>query len=345
MRRERTAKSHRLGATVNATVKRRQFLVSTLAVGLLASGAMTGCATSRAQGAAGGRLSVVAAESFWGSLASQLGGDKVDVVSLIDNPATDPHDYEPTAADARAVATASLVIVNGVGYDAWASKLVAANPTSGRQVITVGKLVGAPSDANPHRWYNPTDVKQVVAAITASLTKADPADAGYFASTRQTFQTTGLADYNALIADIKAKYAGTPVGASESIFAMLAPALGLDLVTPPRFLRAISEGSEPTASDKTTIDRQIQQHRITVYVYNSQNATPDVQAQVDEAKAAGIPVTTITETLQPTGATFQSWQVAQLKALENALAKAKTATAASAAPAAAAAVVTSERAA
>jgi len=309
------------------TMQRRLFAVfAAVATTLTATGLLTGCATSRAHVTAGNRLNVVAAESFWGSIASQLGGAKVDVTSLIDNPATDPHDYEPTAADARAVATASLVIVNGVGYDAWASKLVAANPTSGRRVITVGKLIGAPADANPHRWYNPADVHQVVAAITASLTKADPGDASYFASMQQQFETTGLAKYNALIADIKAKYAGTPVGASESIFAMIAPTLGLDLLTPPGFLRAISEGSEPTASDKMTIDDQIKQHRIKVYVYNSQNATPDVQAQVDDAKAAGIPVTTITETLQPAGATFQDWQVAQLQSLESALAKAKSAT-------------------
>lgn len=312
MRRARTAKSHRL-------------VVATVVIGLAGSVAVTGCATTRAHGAAGPRLYVVAAESFWGSIASQLGGDKVDVTSLIDNPATDPHDYEPTAADARAVATASLVIVNGVGYDGWASKLVAANPRSGRRLINVGKAVGVADDANPHRWYDPTDVHLVVAAIAADLTKADPGDAAYFASAKHRFETTALATYDALIAEIKAKYAGTPVGASESIVAMLAPSLGLRLLTPPRFLRAISEGSEPTASDKTMIDDQIERHRIAVYVYNSQNATPDVRAQVDEATAAGIPVTTITETLEPTGAAFQDWQVAQLRSLETALAKAKSA--------------------
>jgi zinc/manganese transport system substrate-binding protein len=124
------------------------------------------------------------------------------------------------------------------------------------------------------------------------------------------------------IAAIKAGYAGTPVGASESIFAMFSPATGLDLRTPASFLKAISEGTDPTAADKATIDAQIKGKKIKVYVYNSQNATPDIQAQVKQATAQGIPVTTITETLTPAGASFQQWQVTQLNALQKALARA-----------------------
>ena len=302
--------------------RRRTLAASAALVSLLT---LSGCATTRSQPRADTTLDVVAAENFWGSIASQLGGDKVAVHSIIDNPATDPHDYEPTAADARAVADAQLVIVNGVGYDGWATKLLAANPAADRRVVTVGTVVGANSGDNPHRWYNPDDVRQVIDAISADLTAADPLDADYFAAQKQAYQTTGLASYNALIAEIKAKYAGTPVGASESIFAMMAPALGLNLLTPPTFLRAISEGTDPTASDKSTIDAQIKNHEIKVYVYNSQNATPDVQAQVDEAKAAGIPVTQITETLVPATASFQQWQSDQLQALEKALAQAEKA--------------------
>ncbi|HTC69010.1 MAG TPA: zinc ABC transporter substrate-binding protein, partial [Acidothermaceae bacterium] len=169
-------------------------------------------------------------------------------------------------------------------------------------------------------WYNPTDVHTVIAAIVAAYQAADPADSAYFSTQESTYESTGLAEYNDLISQIKKAYAGTPVGASESIFAMMAPALGLNLVTPATFLRAISEGTDPTSADKQTIDNQIKTHAIKVYVYNSQNATPDVQEQVDAAKAAGIPVTTITETLSPATATFQSWQVSELKSLQTALA-------------------------
>ncbi len=267
-------------------------------------------------------LRVVAAENFWGSIASQLGGNRVEVTSVITNPATDPHEYEPTAADARTLAEAQLVIVNGIGYDPWAPQLLAANPVTGRVVLTVGDVVGIKPGGNPHRWYSPSNVQQVISAIVADYKRLDPGDAAYFDRQKASFETKGLGAYKAEIATIKRKYAGVPVGASESIFAPLAQALGLDLLTPYSFLKAISEGTEPTAGDKTTIDAQIADRKIEVWVYNSQNSTPDVQRFTDEAHSKGIPVTTITETLAPATATFQAWQLAQLKALAAALHKA-----------------------
>ena len=292
-----------------------------MGVGGLAAASLAGCSSSK-PAAGSGQLSVVAAENFWGSIAGQLGGDRVAVKSVITNPDTDPHDYEPTPADGRAVATAGYVVYNGVGYDPGAPKLLGADPQPGRTVLAVGDLVGVRPGGNPHRWYSPDDVARVVDRITADYKRLDAADAAYFDRRRATFTTTGLGEYHSLISDIRARYAGTPVGASESVFAPLARALGLNLVTPATFLDAISEGSEPTAADKATIDAQIRTHQIGVYVFNSQNATPDVQAQVDEARRAGIAVATITETLAPATATFQDWQVAQLKALEAALARA-----------------------
>jgi zinc/manganese transport system substrate-binding protein len=298
---------------------RRLTLVPLAAVLLAAAG----CSTAAGDTGTGGRtVRVVAAENFWGSLAAQLGGGHATVRSIIDNPDADPHDYEPTVADGRDIAGAQLVLVNGVGYDGWAGKLVAANPADGRAVLSVGDLVGVRPGGNPHRWYSPPDVRAVIDRVTADYKRLDPADAGYFDRRRETVLDTDLKDYFATIARIRATYAGTPVGASESIFAPLAVATGLDLVTPASFLTAISEGGDPTAGDKTTIDRQIAGRQLRVYVYNSQNATPDVQQQVRAARAADIPVTTITETLTPAGASFQDWQVRQLRALEQALATA-----------------------
>src|SRR5262249_35449605 len=151
----------------------------------------------------------------------------------------------------------------------------------------------------------------------------DPADKAYFKHQQARFNSVDLRQYHALIAAVRARYAGTPVGASESIFAMLAPALGLRLLTPYSFLKAISEGTEVSAADKLTIDRQISQHLIKIYVYNSQNVTPDVQAQLAEVRAEHIPVATITETLAPATASFQAWQARQLQGIKAALAEAK----------------------
>jgi zinc/manganese transport system substrate-binding protein len=283
--------------------------------------AAAGCATTPAHPAVADPrvVPVVAAENTWGSLAAQLGGTHAQVTSIIDNPNADPHDYEATAGDGIAIARARLTIVNGVGYDTWASRLVATNGSAGRIDLDVGDLVGAKPGDNPHRWYNPADVRAVVDRITEAYQRLDPADAGYFAQRRTDVLGTALRDYFALIDGIRVGYAGTPVGASESIFAMLAPALGLDLITPSRLLTAVSEGNDPTVADKATADAQITQRRIAVYIYNSQNATPDVRGQVDAARAHGIPVVAITETLVPAGASFQDWQVAQLTALRQAL--------------------------
>jgi zinc/manganese transport system substrate-binding protein len=293
-------------------------LAATIAVGAgigLANG------TGSANGAGDrSRLQVVAAENFWGSIAAQLGGDRVNVDSIISNPATDPHDYEPTAIDARALAGAQFAIVNGIGYDPWAQKLIDANPVKGRIVLTVGNVVGVKAGGNPHRWYSPPNVHSVIDEIVHDYSKLDPQDAAYFKQQRRRFEQQGLARYSRLIATIRARYRGVKVGASESIVAPLAQALGLNLVTPPSFLKAISEGTEPTAADKTTIDRQIARKTIKVWVFNSQNSTPDVQRLTDAARKKGIPVTTITETMTPATESFQAWQSRQLAALRAALA-------------------------
>jgi len=292
---------------------------TTIALAALALG-LAACATSPAATTPSGRIRVVAAENVWGSLAAQLGGDRAKVTNIINNPATDPHDYEPSAPDAIKLAGAQLAIVNGVGYDSWASKVLSADDNPAQTVLNVGHLVGVAEGGNPHRWYSPTDVHTVIDRITADYSRIDPAHVAYFAERHEIVVNTALKKYYDLVDEIRSRYAGTAVGASESIFVPMAAAIGLDLITPPDLLNAVSEGGEPTAADKAAADAQITGHRIRVYVYNSQNATPDVQRQVDAARASGIPVTTITETLSPAGSSFQQWQVAQLVALRQALA-------------------------
>jgi zinc/manganese transport system substrate-binding protein len=299
-------------------------LVFTLALAATA----TGCATT-APAQTGGtpsgsnmKINVVAAEDFWGSIAAQLGGDHATVTSIVNNPQTDPHGYEPTPTDGRAIATAQYAILNGIGYDPWAPKLLDANPNPQRTALTVGDTLHLKDGDNPHRWYSPDDVHTVIDAITGDYKKIDPADAAYFDQQKQTYETQSLGQYTKLVDDIKTKYAGTPIGASESIVSPLAEGLGLKMLTPEPFLDAISEGSDPNAQDKATVDDQIKTKQIKVFVYNSQNSTPDVQALAGEAKAAGIPVVTVTETPDPGNATFQDWQTKQLQDLEQALAQA-----------------------
>jgi zinc/manganese transport system substrate-binding protein len=280
----------------------------------------SGCGgTGQSQTASGGKLRVVAAENFWGSIASQLGGSKVSVQSVIVNPNTDPHSYEPTAGDARTLAGAQLAIVNGIGYDTWASRLIAANPVTGRTTLNVGNLLDLKEGDNAHQWYSPSSVQKVINAITGSYDKIDPADKEYFAAQKKHFETVSLKPYDQLRAQIRQRFAGVPVGYSESIFEPLGQSMGLKLLTPYSFAKAVAEGTEISARDKQTVDSQAQHRLIKVWVYNSQNATPDIQRINTIAKQQHIPIATVTETLSPATLNFEQWQVAELRGLIKAL--------------------------
>jgi zinc/manganese transport system substrate-binding protein len=287
-----------------------------LVVAVLAAAPGAGAA-DRATG--GPPITVVAAENFWGSLVTQLAGSRARVTSIITNPDTDPHSYETKPSDEGTIASARYVIVNGIGYDPWAQKALDANPSRSRKVLVVGDLLGLRAGDNPHQWYSPASVERFVGRVTADLQRLVPRDASYFGARHAALETTGLQRYHALINEIRTRYAGTPIGASESIVSPLAPELGLPVLTPPSFLRAVAEGTDPTAADKEAVDRQVQSRQIKVLVFNRQNSAPDVQAVVKAAKGRGIPVTAITETLEPAGATFQAWQAAELQQLLGAL--------------------------
>lgn len=295
-------------------------VIATLTTLAIAASLLVACAPAALKRTdSPGTLRVVAAESVWGSIAAQLGGPRVTVRNIIESPAVDPHDYEPTADDARAMALADVVVVNGLGYDPWARALLAPGALGRRVVVDVGHVVGGHLGDNPHRWYNPDDVRAVAGAITAAYQQVNPAQSAYFAQRLTWFETTALGEYHRLITEIRTTFSGTPIGASESIFEMLIPALGLDLLTPPGFLRAISEGTEATTADRRTATRQLADHAVRLYLYNSQNATPEVRDQVALARREGIPVVSMTEMLSPPSATYQAWQTTQLRALLDAL--------------------------
>jgi zinc/manganese transport system substrate-binding protein len=290
---------------------------------LLSSLTLAACGTTfQTTTGSSGPVQVVAVENFWGSIASQVGGSHVHVTSIIVDPNADPHSYEPTSADARAVAGAQYVIVNGAGYDPWADKLLQANPVSGRQELNVGNFIGKHEGDNPHMWYNPDYVTAVANKIRDDLKALDPTDATAFDQSAQAFLSTGLKQYHDLIASIKAKYSGVPVGATESIFSYLAPALRLKLITPYSYLKAVSEGQDISAADEAAVEQQINLKQIKVLIYNSQNTPNTIQALINRARANNIPVATITETLTPEKASFQDWQSAQLQGIQSALAQA-----------------------
>src|SRR5258708_24985029 len=199
----------------------RAAVVAVLAVAL----ALISAACSTAHGAApldGRVIQVVAAENFWGSIAQQVGGRHVRVISIITNPNTDPHSYEPAASDGKTIASAQLVIENGIGYDPWIARLLTADgaPT----VLNVGSVVGVADGGNPHRWYNPADVRAVIDRLVSDYSKLDPAAKVYFARHGAAFEQIGLRRYHELIADIRRKYGGTPGRPARATLAVPAPA-------------------------------------------------------------------------------------------------------------------------
>ncbi len=265
-----------------------------------------------------GRLVVVAAENTWGSIAAQLGGDQVTVTSIVSDPNADPHEYESSPADARLLASANYVIVNGAGYDSWADQLLAAQPESGRKVLDVANLVGRRAGDNPHFWYDPTYVYAVIDRITSDYKALDPMMAKYFAAQHEAFEQL-LAPYKQHLAYIQQHFAGVPIAATESIFAYLAEYVHLDLVTPPAFMDAVAEGNDPPASTAVTFTSQIRSKAFDVLVFNVQTVTPLTTGLKEQAAAQDIPVIGVSETIQPPIATFEEWMDGQLDALINGL--------------------------
>ena len=289
-----------------------------LVVGLVAM-MLSACAARPVAGAPPGshRLHIVAAENFWGSLVSQLAGPGAQVTSIERDPNADPHQYEANASTARAFADADYVIVNGVGYDTWADKMLAANPRPDRRVIDIGALVGKKEGDNPHLWYNPSFVTAAADRMTLDLKALDPSRADAYDAARGRLDQA-FAPFRARVAQIKAAHPGAPVGATESIFVYMAQALGLDLTTPPELMTAVAEGNDPPASAVTTFDDQIRRRRIDVLVYNQQTSTAVTANLRMLADRAGIPTVAITETV-PAAMSFEAWQTAELDALSRAL--------------------------
>jgi zinc/manganese transport system substrate-binding protein len=270
-------------------------------------------------GSASGKvLHVVAAENFWGSLISQLGGTHVQVLSIVSDPNADPHEYESNASDARAVSNADYVIENGAGYDSWMDKLVSAGGNPNRKVLNVADLLGKKEGDNPHMWYDPAYVNTVIAQMESDLIAIDPADADYYRAQNAALQSS-LAEYQGRITGIKQRYGGTQVASTESIFAYLATAAGLDLVSPPAFIDAVAEGNDPPASSIVMFENQLKSGQVKVLVYNEQTVTPLTESIKKLAADQGIPVIGVTETIQPPDATFEEWMNAELISLQNAL--------------------------
>jgi len=262
-------------------------------------------------------ISVVAAENFYGDIVHQLGAGRVSVRSILSDPNVDPHEYESNLQDSIAVSQAELVIENGADYDTWMEKLLAASPNPARIDLVAADLAPRQLPDNPHIWYGVDNVQSVAQAITEALKKIDPSDGAAFDAAQAAFQQS-LTPLQQKIAELKAKYAGTPIGLTETIFLYQSEPIGLNVLTPFEFEKAIAEGNDPPASSVVTADDQLTQHAVKVLIYNLQTVTPITSNLQAEARQLNIPIVAVSETLPP-GKTYQAWMLEQLNALEQAL--------------------------
>ena len=274
-------------------------------------------------GAAGQELkpSVVAAENFYGDIARQIGGDRVEVASILSNPDQDPHLFETTPTIVRQIAAARIVILNGADYDAWMDKLLKAAPRVGRTVLAVAELVNKKAGDNPHLWYDPATMPTLARALADVFSKADPAHAADYAARLATLLAS-LERIGGKVAEIRAKYAGVAITATEPVFGYMASALGLKLRNE-RLQMAVMNDTEPSARDIAAFEQDLKEHRVRVLLYNKQTSTKLTQRMLEIARRAKIPVVGVTET-QPMGMSYQDWMLTQLAELQNALAQPST---------------------
>ncbi len=261
-------------------------------------------------------VKVVAAENFYGDLASQIGGPNVAVTSILSNPDDDPHLFEVSPATARALSDAKIVIANGVDYDPWMETLVSAHKAPGRKEIVVGALVGRKPGDNPHLWYDPAYMKAAATALVADLVAVDPAHKAAYEQGEAKFLNS-LKPLDDKIATMRKSYAGEPVTASEPVFGYQAGLIGLR-VRNEKYALAVMNNAEPTPSEVAAFENDLKGKKVKAMLYNAQASEPAVGKLVQLAKDNGIPVVGVSET-EPPNSTYQDWMMGQLNALDHAL--------------------------
>ncbi len=261
-------------------------------------------------------VKVVAAENFYGDVAKQIGGDDVAVTSILSKPDDDPHLFEASPQTARVLADAKVVIANGVDYDPWMEKLLAAHAAPGRKEIVVGSLVGRKAGDNPHLWYDPAYVKAAGKALVGALVAVDPAHKVNYEERYAKFLES-LKPLDEKIATLKTSFAGQPVTASEPVFGYQAGLIGLK-VHNEKFALAVMNNAEPTPSQVAAFEDDLKGHKVKVMLYNAQASEPAVKRLIQIANDSGVPVVGVSET-EPPNATYQTWMLGQLDALDKAL--------------------------
>jgi zinc/manganese transport system substrate-binding protein len=264
-----------------------------------------------------GQVRIVAAENVYGDVARQVAGANADVAGILTNPDQDPHLFEASPSVARLLSTATIVVCNGADYDPWMTKLLAASRAPNRTTIVVADLVHRKAGDNPHLWYDPPTMPAFAKALAAALAERDPARQQEYRERLDAFLAS-LKPLDARLTDIRSKFGGTPVTATEPVFGYMATSLGL-VMRNERFQIAVMNETEPRMSDVAAFENDLRQHRVRVLFYNSQASGTAAQRMLRIARDSNVPVVGVTET-EPADKTYQDWMTDELDVVARALA-------------------------
>ncbi|RFA23412.1 metal ABC transporter solute-binding protein, Zn/Mn family [Subtercola boreus] len=267
-------------------------------------------------------IAIVASTNVWGDIVAQVGGDRVSVTSLIDDPAKDPHEYEADAQNQLALSKAAIVVENGGGYDDFVDTMIASANNSKAVVLNAAEISGydlepSTGEFNEHLWYDFPTVSKVVDQVASSLGSLDAADASTFTANATAFK----AKLDALISTentLKSQYAGRGAAITEPVPLYMLDAIGLVDKTPAEFSGAIESGTDVAPDVLAQTLALFSGDRVSVLAYNSQTSGPQTEAVLAAATAGNVPAVAVTETL-PDAMSYIDWMTANLAALSSAL--------------------------
>ncbi|MEX2462362.1 MAG: zinc ABC transporter substrate-binding protein [Paenibacillaceae bacterium] len=254
-----------------------------------------------------GKIKIVAAENFYGEVAQAVGGDLVEVVSLLTGPDMDPHDFEPTPQASKDVNAAQVIIYNGIGYDAWINKIIdASGDVKNKTVIAVASdVMGKKEGDNEHQWYNPETFPKYAKDLAEKLGQIDPDHVATYTKQADAYMAT-LTPLIDLVKELR-QATTVPIAVSEPIFDYMAEALNLNVIDK-KFEMAAEKGIDPSPANVAQLQDDIKAKKIKMFVNNIQSSSPIIENMITLSKENGIPIIEVTETL-PKDKTYIQWMM------------------------------------
>lgn len=283
-------------------------------VGMLAS--VAACGSGQSTSEKNGTIEVAASVNQWGTVAKALGGDNVNVTSIINSTNVDAHDYEPTTSDIAKLQKAQVVIVNGAGYDTWAVK---ATQTANATIVNAAEIGGVNDGENPHVWFSADVRKAVAQAITEAYEQADAAKKNDFDKMNDQW-TAEENNVESKIAEVKQKTDGLAYAATESVASYLAEDMGLADATPSGYARATANESEPTPTDIKQFTDALKAGEIKLLVVNTQEESELTGKITDAAKSVEVPMVELTEQMPEQYDSLTAWMEGLVDAFSQAIA-------------------------